>query len=36
MAEQAISVRGPIGGLERLDAEDVRNIYRLACRNGGN
>ena len=29
MAEQAISVRGPIGGLERLDAEDVRNIYRL-------
>ena len=35
MAEQAISVRGPIGGLERLDAEDVRNIYRLACRNGG-
>ena len=36
MAEQAISVRGPVGGLERLDAEDVRNIYRLACRNGGN
>lgn len=32
MAEQAISVRGPIGGLERLDAGDVRNIYRLACR----
>ena len=27
---------GPVGGLERLDAEDVRNIYRLACRNGGN
>lgn len=36
MAEQAISVRGPVGALERLDAEDVRNIYRLACRNGGN
>ena len=31
MAEQAISVRGPIGGLEKLDARDVQAIYRLAC-----
>ena len=31
MAEQAISVRGPIGGLEQLDARDVQAIYRLAC-----
>lgn len=32
MAEQAISVRGPIGGLEKLDARDVEAIYRLACK----
>lgn len=33
MAEQAISVRGPVGNLERLDAEDVLQIYCMACRN---
>lgn len=32
MSEQAISVRGLIGNLERLDAGDVQAIYRLACR----
>lgn len=39
MAAQAISVRGPIGNLEKLDAGDVQAIYRLACREqqaGGN
>ena len=29
--DRAISVRGPIGGLEKLDARDVQAIYRLAC-----
>lgn len=31
MAQQAVGVRGPIGGLERLDVTDIRHIYSLAC-----
>ncbi len=30
MAQAAISVRGPIGGLQKLDAADVLSIYRAA------
>lgn len=30
MAAQAVSVRGPIGGLQKLDANDVLAIYNLA------
>ena len=28
MAEQAVSVRGPVGSLEKLDVRDVEAIYR--------
>ena len=33
MAEQAVSVRGPVGGLEKLDVRDIQAIYRLGCSN---
>ena len=33
MAEQAVSVRGPVGSLEKLDVRDVEAIYRLGCSN---
>lgn len=36
MADQAIAVRGPIGGLSKLVEKDVRNIYHLACRTSSN
>ena len=32
-AEQAVSVRGPVGGLEKLDVRDIQAIYRLGCSN---
>ena len=33
IAEQAVSVRGPVGGLEKLDVRDIQAIYRLGCSN---
>ena len=33
MAEQAVSVRGSVGSLEKLDVRDVEAIYRLGCSN---
>ena len=30
MANNAINVRGPIGGLMKLDVKDVQNIYKIA------
>lgn len=32
MAEQATNVNGTIGSLEKLTMEDVKQIYKLACR----
>ena len=33
MAEQAISVRGSVGSLEKLDVRDIEAIYKLGCSN---